>query len=493
MPTCWLFDQKNNSMSKLVIAENPKKWTIHQEDVVVITPNEYFSDPLYQTSRYKVINLCRSYQYQTLGYYVSLLGEARKHKIIPKVSTLQEFRFPSIVRDETGGFEELIQNEFKSVKEKEIELNVYFGFTHDAEHNKIGILLFNLYQAPLLKAVFEKQKVWELQSLRPLQLNEIDDNERPTLNQALELYLKGRQVVRKSLSRKKYDLAIMVNPDDANPPSDAKALQKFIKAAGKEGLNAEIITKNDFAKLVQYDALLIRETTAVNNHTFRFAKKAVSEGLVVIDDPDSMLRCTNKVFLSELLKTHNIPSPKTVILQDSKLTDELRELKFPFILKEPDSAFSKGVKKVNNEMELKETLKDFFQKSDLVIAQEFIPTDYDWRVGVLDDEPIFVCKYFMARNHWQIMDWTKKVRKEGKTETIAVEDAPPKLIDIALRAAKAVGNGLYGVDVKEINNKFYIIEVNDNPNIDSGIEDKVLKLDLYRKIMATIVKRIKAS
>jgi glutathione synthase/RimK-type ligase-like ATP-grasp enzyme len=112
---------------------------------------------------------------------------------------------------------------------------------------------------------------------------------------------------------------------------------------------------------------------------------------------------------------------------------------------------------------------------------------------VLDDEPIFVCKYFMARNHWQIMDWTKKVRKEGKTETIAVEDAPPKLIDIALRAAKAVGNGLYGVDVKEINNKFYIIEVNDNPNIDSGIEDKVLKLDLYRKIMATIVKRIKAS
>jgi glutathione synthase/RimK-type ligase-like ATP-grasp enzyme len=206
-----------------------------------------------------------------------------------------------------------------------------------------------------------------------------------------------------------------------------------------------------------------------------------------------MLRCTNKVFLSELLKTHNIPSPKTVILQDSKLTDELRELKFPFILKEPDSAFSKGVKKVNNETELKETLKDFFQKSDLVIAQEFIPTDYDWRVGVLDDEPIFVCKYFMARNHWQIMDWTKKVRKEGKTETIAVEDAPPKLIDIALRAAKAVGNGLYGVDVKEINNKFYIIEVNDNPNIDSGIEDKVLKLDLYRKIMATIVKRIKAS
>ena len=152
-----------------------------------------------------------------------------------------------------------------------------------------------------------------------------------------------------------------------------------------------------------------------------------------------------------------------------------------------------GVKKVKNDEELKSTLDDFFQKSDLVIAQEYIPTEYDWRVGILDDEPLFVCKYYMARNHWQIMDWSKKVHKEGKTETIAVEDAPIKLIDIALKAAKAVGNGLYGVDVKEIKGKYYVIEVNDNPNIDSGIEDKVLKLDLYRKIMSTIVKRIKQS
>jgi len=481
-------------MPKLVIAENPKKWNLNLDDVLVITPYEYISDPTYQTGRYKVINLCRSYQYQTLGYYVSLLGEARKHRIIPEVSTLQEFRFPSMVRDETGDFDNLIQNEFKDQEGVEVELNIYFGFTHEAKHNKLGILLFNLYQAPLLKASFEKKDKWILQSLRPLQLKEIGEEERLTLNQALEFYIKGRQVVRKDLGRKKYDLAILINPDDPNPPSDPKALQKFVKAANKEGLNAEIITKNDFAKLIQYDALFIRETTAVNNHTFRFAKKALAEGLVVIDDPDSMLRCTNKVFLSELLKTNHITAPKTLILKDTKLTDQLRHLKFPFILKEPDSAFSKGVKKVNNEQELKDTLKDFFQKSDLVIAQEFIPTDYDWRVGILDDEPLFVCKYYMARNHWQIMDWTKKgSSREGKTETFAVEDAPPKLIDLALKAARIIGNGLYGVDVKEINGKFYIIEVNDNPNIDSGIEDKILKLDLYRKIMATIVKRIKAS
>ena len=32
-----------------------------------------------------------------------------------------------------------------------------------------------------------------------------------------------------------------------------------------------------------------------------------------------------------------------------------------------------------------------------------MPTDYDWRIGVLDGEPLFACKYKMARGHWQII------------------------------------------------------------------------------------------
>ena len=29
-------------------------------------------------------------------------------------------------------------------------------------------------------------------------------------------------------------------------------------------------------------------------------------------------------------------------------------------------------------------------------AQEYLATDFDWRVGVLDRRPLFACKYFMA-------------------------------------------------------------------------------------------------
>ena len=101
-----------------------------------------------------------------------------------------------------------------------------------------------------------------------------------------------------------YDLAILVNPDDKVPPSDAKALQKFLKAADRVGFNAEFITKTDIGRITQYDALFIRETTNVNHHSFRFARKAEYERIAVIDDPNSILNCTNKVYLNELLETN---------------------------------------------------------------------------------------------------------------------------------------------------------------------------------------------
>ena len=124
----------------------------------------------------------------------------------------------------------------------------------------------------------------------------------------------------------------------------------------------------------------------------------------MIDDPESILKCTNKIYLNELLNANGIPTPKSVTFQKGKKPEGLD---FPYVLKLPDGAFSKGVKKVNNDAELKSCLKDFFQQTDLLIAQEFLPTEYDWRVGVLNNQAIYVCKYFMAPKHWQIVDWRK--------------------------------------------------------------------------------------
>ncbi len=479
-------------MPNLIVVEKPDTWKFNLDNVEVITPERYISDETYQAGKnLKVLNLCKSFQYQSEGYYVSLLAEARGHKVLPGVSTIQDFRFPSILRDDSLDFDSLIQNTFKGEPYDRIEFNIYFGITQSETLNKLALQLFQLVQAPSVRAAFSKKNKWVLQSIRPISLSEVPENDKPLLVSALEKYLLRKRDYRPD--KKKYDMAILVNPEDPNPPSDDRALKRFYKAAMEAGFNTEFITKNDFDQIIQYDALFIRETTNVNHHTFRFAKKAASLGLAVIDDPESILKCTNKVYLHELLHAHKILTPKSFVITEENCLSIPEKMAFPFILKQPDGAFSKGVFKINNLEEFKKVRDIMFEKSDLLIAQEFLPTPFDWRVGVIDSQVIYVCKYFMASQHWQIVNWNanKEASRDGEVESIAVDQAPSGLLKTALKATSLIGKGLYGVDMKEVEGKFYVIEINDNPNIDAGVEDKILKDKLYDIIMEVFLSKIK--
>lgn len=99
----------------------------------------------------------------------------------------------------------------------------------------------------------------------------------------------------------------------------------------------------------------------------------------------------------------------------------------------------------------------------------------------------------MARGHWQIIkhDGERGI-DEGMADTLAVGEAPDHVVRTAVRAAGLIGNGLYGVDLKEVDGKVFVIEVNDNPSIDAGVEDEVLKSALYREILGVVLKRIEA-
>ena len=61
---------------------------------------------------------------------------------------------------------------------------------------------------------------------------------------------------------------------------------------------------------------------------------------------------------------------------------------------------------------------------------------------------------------------------------------------LAVKASVAIGNGLYGVDLKLDGNRAVVIEVNDNPSIDSDVEDAYLGEDLYLRIMGEFLRRL---
>ena len=65
-------------MKPLVVVDAPKRWPLDIPGAEVVSSFRYLSDPeLAQGPGRKVFNLCRSLRYQTAGYYVSLLAEAR--------------------------------------------------------------------------------------------------------------------------------------------------------------------------------------------------------------------------------------------------------------------------------------------------------------------------------------------------------------------------------------------------------------------------------
>ena len=86
-------------MRILVVVETPKHWPLAIQGVEVVPARQYLTEARFSDlPRARVFNLCRTYRYQTVGYYVSLLAEGRGHRPIPSVSTLQDLRFTPLQR-----------------------------------------------------------------------------------------------------------------------------------------------------------------------------------------------------------------------------------------------------------------------------------------------------------------------------------------------------------------------------------------------------------
>lgn len=480
-------------MNILLVVNNPKNWPLNIPGVTVVSARAYLTDPTFSEDRTaKVFNLCRSYAYQESGYYVSLLAAARGHKPIPDINTIQDLKSQHVIRLLSEDIEQLIEDTLKRLQSNKFTLSIYFGKNMAKRYNSLSLHLFNLFRAPLLRATFIKQEHWQLESVRTIAVSDIPENHRKFVIEAASEYFTGHKRRLRKRSTPRYDIAVLHNPNESYPPSGEAALKKFQRAAETIGLDFELITRDDLHRLAEFDALFIRETTAVNHHTFRFAQRAAAEGLVVMDDPDSILKCSNKVYLAELMTRHGVPIPKTLIIHRNNIDKIVETLGLPVILKQPDSAFSMGVNKIENGDELEEAVSRLLSKSDLIVGQEFVPTDFDWRVGICDRRPLFVCRYHMARRHWQVIkrDETGKMSSEGSVDTLSVGEAPDEVVKTALKAANLIGDGLYGVDLKQVGQKCYVIEVNDNPNIDAGYEDQVLKDAIYREIMGVFLKRI---
>jgi len=488
----------------LIIIDNKAAWEPYYPSENVLTFEEYLEGGYPDKTdnadknrgRLRIINLCRSNSYLSTGYYCSLFAEARGQGVIPSVRTLNDLSQRALYRLQINYMPAMLAKKPPPADgNDQIQVLSFFGTTVDPQYSELARKLFELFPCPVLEITLRYEKGWKVDMLKIRSHSVLDDADETVFAKALDDF--SQKVWRKQLSRRqfRYDLAILVDPDEKFPPSDKAALKRFIAAGRSMGIDSELITQKDYLRLPEYDGLFIRATTSINHFTYRFAKRAEVEGMVVIDDPTSILRCTNKIYLADLFKENKVPAPNTVLLYKGKpkQIEHLEGiLEYPMVLKIPDGSFSVGVEKVNNREELKRVLEQLFQKSTLLLAQEYLYTEFDWRIGVLNNEPIYACRYYMVRNHWQIYQHGATKTASGNFDTVPTFDAPKAVLDAAMKATRPIGNGLYGVDIKEKNGVGYVIEVNDNPSIDHGVEDAYLGDKLYKIVISEILRRMEA-
>jgi glutathione synthase/RimK-type ligase-like ATP-grasp enzyme len=99
---------------------------------------------------------------------------------------------------------------------------------------------------------------------------------------------------------------------------------------------------------------------------------------------------------------------------------------------------------------------------------------------------IYLCKYCFPKGGWKIKSKINGKNEWGDTIAVSRDSISPELKEISLTLSKYIGNGLYGLDVKETKDGYKVIEINDNPSIYDGFED-VIDKDIYEKIIDELV------
>ncbi|HEV2131831.1 MAG TPA: RimK family protein, partial [Longimicrobiaceae bacterium] len=475
----------------------------------VLTADRYLEGrEAFSNRRLVVVNLARSYRYRTKGYYVSLLADARGHQVIPSVETiegladpfglfrcLQEAGIPTVdvaeLRARGNGAAE------RAANGKEVaETLAYFGSSPDRRFQAAALAAFRDWPMPVLRLQFvHEEGEWRVAQVAPVPVHQLAAEERARF---LEVLGNETLVLRRGAAApreaRRASIAVLVDEDDVFSPSSPETIDRLERVAARMNVHLRRIGLDEIARLGEYDALFIRALTGVREPAFQFALRAEALDMPVIDDSQSIIRCGNKVFLEEMLRREGIPIPRTLVVTSKTSGEQIeRELGLPFVIKLPDSSFSAAVHKISSRAEYRQHAVEMLRRSPLLIVQEWLPTEFDWRITVLDGKLLFAAKYYMARGHWQIRSAEPGNERYGRVEAVPRARAPRKVVELGLRAASLIGSGLYGVDIKETPRGPVVIEINDNPNLDVGYDDAADGNAIYEDLVNFFLRRIEES
>ena len=174
-------------------------------------------------------------------------------------------------------------------------------------------------------------------------------------------------------------IACFVEKYNFSDPREEKALNNFRRTAQSFGHELNFMFRENISQIPEYDAVFIRATTDPLFTSYVVSKTATELGLRVVDDPESIQICGNKIHQYALFKKQGISHIPTVFINREdmhhrRLTQIFKELGKPVVIKAPYTSFSRYVEKAACETSFRDVAKRFFRKSDVLAVQQFMPT-----------------------------------------------------------------------------------------------------------------------
>ena len=170
-------------------------------------------------------------------------------------------------------------------------------------------------------------------------------------------------------------------------------------------------------------------------------------GFMVINKFKVGETCGNKLITSLTLAKSNVPTPKTHFAFSAESAIEvINTIGFPVVLKPIIGSWGRGVFPIRDE-EVANVIIEMRKENDnplsrIYYVQEMIKRPpRDLRCIVVGDKIVAAIYRYSTENEWRT-----NVSRGGKVELAPVTN---ELEDIVLRAAKAVGGGILGVDLME--------------------------------------------
>ncbi len=190
--------------------------------------------------------------------------------------------------------------------------------------------------------------------------------------------------------------------------------------------------------------------------------------------PDSYLIANDKFRTLMLLSEKGIPVPKTIAVTSKELAKSAsKEVGLPIIIKTDGGSGGKGVVYAKD-LKSTKTIIDALstKRGEKVLVEEFLPNPgEDIRLFVIGDEVHAAAKRIAHKE-----DIRSNIHAGGKYQKFEPTDEMKK---IAVKAAKAIGADICGVDIIESNGKPYVIECNMNPGF---YITKVTGINLFKRI-----------